>query len=255
MSKEKEIQEALLENWLIQIAVLIGSITRRLCNPESPDDVAKECQKKLEDKLTEEEIKILCKMFPVQSVMDFTEYAAQKRGLFAASVKGDPLFRQAYVARVMAEGVGDETFVENICVPEGDQTDQLAAQRQQQMEMGAFQVAAKLSTGIPVLPFDNDWIHMQTLKPGLLALLQSKQLQVLQVALNHYAAHYAAGVNKKTIPKEQINAEKSFIAAVEDQMNAIQQQQQIQAKAQQAQAEAQQAASTIVGAEQINAAA
>lgn len=213
MSKEKELQEALLENWLIQCALWIGTTTRRLCNPDSPDEIAQECQEKLLEKLTPEEIMIMIRQFPIKSVMDFTEFKAQQRAMFAQAVIGNPQFRQSQVARVMAEGAGDERFVQAILIPEGDQTDVLAAQRAQTLEYSAMLSGEQ----VPVLPIDNDWTHMQTLKPKLNEMLMSDQpnLPVAQSVLQHYAAHWAQGVSKKTLPNEAINEEKQFIAAAE----------------------------------------
>ncbi len=231
LAKERELQEALLENWLIQFAVVIKTMTKRLCNPESPDDIAKELQKKLLEFLTAEEIKILSNDVPIQSVSEFTEYAASKRGAFAQSVMGNALFRQGVAARIMAEGVGDTRFVNEIVKPDGDQSDEIRAQHEQKLENTALMSGQEM----PVLDNDNDWVHMQTLKPGLTKLLQDQNAGVAQIALQHYSAHFAQGVAKKTLPKDQINAEKGWIAAVEKNIAALQEAAQI--KQQQAQAE------------------
>ena len=229
-AQERELREALLENWLIQFAHLMRTITKRLVNPDSPDPVARETIEKLLAKLTPEEIAMLAAQFPVKSVMDFTEFKAQQRGAFAANVMNNPLFRQSVAARYMAEGVGDESFVDSLVLPEGDQNDMLAAQRQQILENAA------LATGqpVPVVTSDNDWVHMQTLKPVLTQAVQGgMQPAILEIGLQHYAAHWQQGVAKKTIPKDQINEEKSFIASVENAINALKEQ---AALAQQAQA-------------------
>jgi hypothetical protein len=234
MSKEKELQEDVLENWLIQFAVVVKTISRRLAKKGSPDEVAKKFRQTLLKKLTEEEIDLLVNVFPVQSVIDFTEYKAQQRALFAASVKGDPLFRQAQIARVMAAGAGDERFVNDITVPEGDQSDQTKAARDQLVENASI----ALGQPTPVVSYDNDWVHMQTMKPGMDLLLKSGNVKTATIALRHYASHYAQGVAKKVIPQEEINSEKSYVAAVEKQIQALQQREQIQQQGQAAQQQA-----------------
>jgi hypothetical protein len=99
---------------------------------------------------------------------------------------------------------------------------------------------------VPVLPNQNDWVHMQTLKPILGAALASDQpdLKSASAGLQHYAAHWSQGVNKKTLPKEQINEEKKWIAAAEKALVAHQERaalaQQAMAMEQQAMAQAQQ---------------
>lgn len=221
MAQEKELREALLENWLIQFAHLMRTITKRLVNPESPDPVARETLEKLLAKLTPEEIAMLAAQFPVKSVMDFTEFRAQQRGAFAANVMNNPLFRQSVAARYMAEGVGDESFVDSLVLPEGDQNDMLAAQRQQILENAAL----AMGQPVPVVTSDNDWVHMQTLKPVLTQAVQGgMQPAILEIGLQHYAAHWQQGVAKKTIPKDQINEEKAFIASVENAINALKEQ-------------------------------
>lgn len=247
LSQERELKEDVLENWLVQIAVIVRTITKRLARPGSPDETAKKFRETLLEKLTEAEIELLVNQTPVQSVIEFTEYRAQQKGLFAASVKGDPLFRQSQVARYMAAGVGDERFVQDIVVPEGDQSDQTKAARDQLLENASL----ALGQPTPVVASDNDWVHMQTMKPGLQLLLQSGNVATAQLALQHYTAHWAQGVAKKVIPSEQINAEKGFISAVEKQIQALTERQQIQQKTAAAQQQATQQAQQMVAAEQL----
>lgn len=247
MSKEKELQEAMLENWLIQWATVVGTISKRLCRPDSPDSVAMKTRETLLAKLTEEEIQMLANQFPVKSVIDFTEYKAQQRAMFAQSVVNNPLFRQSEVARVMAEGAGDERFVQSLVLPDGDNTEQLAAQRQQMLENSAMAIGQM----VPILPSDNDWIHMQTLKPNITQLLGSQQpnTKLIQIALQHYAGHWEQGVAKKTLPKDAINDEKSWIAAAQSALNALLEREHIQQQATQAQQQAAAQAEQIVNAE------
>lgn len=247
MSQQKELQEALLENWLIQWAYTMKTITRRLCDPESTDEVARGVVERLLTKLTAEEIAMLASQFPVQSVMDFTEYKAQQRAAFAVSVVNNPLFKQSVVARVMAEAAGDETFVKSITIPEGDQTDVLTAQRAQTIESAAMDAGKP----IPVVQSDNDWVHMQTLKPDIAATLDTGNVQVAEIKLNHYAGHWQAGVAKKTIPPDQINAEKSFIDAVMKNIEAQKEATAIQQRSQQAMAEAEAQAQQLVASGQV----
>lgn len=236
MLKEKELQEALLENWLIQWAEVMKTITKRITNPNSLDPVAKATVAKLLEKLTPEEIMMLTNQFPVKSVIDFTEFRAQQRGTFASSVMNNPLFKQSAVARIMAEGAGDEAFVDTILVPDGDQTEQLTAQRTQTIE----NTTLATGTPVPVLPSDNDWLHMETLKPVIMANLTGQQpnSQIAEIQLQHYAAHWESGVGKKTLPKDQINSSKSWIASAEKAIMALKEQAAVQQQHQQAVAQA-----------------
>jgi len=242
LSKEHELQEDSLENWLSQFAWLIRAMTRRLARPDSPDPVAQSYRNTLLQKLSEEEIDYLCNQAPVVSIMEFTEYRAQQRAMFAASVKGDPLFRQTQVARVMAAGVGDERFVNEIVVPDGDQSDVMEAQRQQLTENAALAIGQS----VPVIPKDNDWVHMQTMKPGLDQVVKSGNVPLAQVALEHYTGHYSQGVAKKQIPPDKINEEKSIIALYARMLEEVQKRAAIQQQHQQASAQADQVAQHLV---------
>ncbi len=246
VAKERELQEALLENWLIQFAVVVGTITKRLLKKGSPDKTAKGIRKILLEKLSDEEINILAQQFPVQSVADFTEYAASRRGAFCQSIMGNSLFRQNVAARIMAEGVGDTRFVDELVKPDGDQQDEIAAQREQILENAAMLTGQN----VPVLATDNDWVHMQTLKPGLMQQLQQGNLKGSQIGLQHYAAHWSQGVDKKTLPKDQINPEKSWISQAEKHIEELQKAEQIKQQTEQAQQQAAQQAQMIVQAQQ-----
>jgi hypothetical protein len=230
VAKEKELQESLLENWLIHFAFFMRTWTRRACNLKSPDKTAKSLVKRLRERLSDEEIGLLSDQNPVQSVIDFTEFRSQQKAAFAQSVAGNPLFRQNIIARTMAGGVGDQQFVEAICVPEGDNSDQIKAAHDQMVENAAL----ALGMPVPVLVTDLDWVHMQTGKPSLMAVIQQGNSKVAELGLQHYAAHYAQGVEKKQVPKESINEEKKWIAAAEKAIQALQQRDQIQQQAQQA---------------------
>jgi hypothetical protein len=106
--------------------------------------------------------------------------------------------------------------------------------------------ALALGQPVPILPQDADYIHMQTMKPGIMQTLQSGNADIASVALQHYAGHWSQGVNKKQIPDEAINSEKAWIAAVEKQITTIKEGKQIEAQKQQAIAQAEQQAQEIV---------
>lgn len=223
MTQEKEVSDDAVEHCLSQVAYLIDAICRRLGNPESINVKAVEVMAELKKKLTDDEIAYLIKQPQTKSVTQFTPMAAQSRAQFAASYIGNALFKQVELAKIVAEGVpfGGTGLADTTVIQDGDQTETMAAQRQQILEMNAFM----LEKDVPVLITDNHWVHMQTLKPDLIKGIQAKMIGPAKPALRHYIAHWTAGVSQKVLPDEAINAEKSFIADSEKAIAAIEQQQ------------------------------
>lgn len=234
MQKEQEIQQALLDNWLMQVARLISAMTSRLCDPLSPDPVAKKCLERLKQYLTDEEIDMLAKQPALSSITEFTQFAAQQRAMFAASKANNPLYNQRALELVQAEAAGGMHFAEYVLLPEDDQSMVMAAQRQQVLENAAMAQGMP----VPVLPQDNDWIHAQTMEQPMMQVLQAGNFPVARIGLQHYVAHYTQGVAKKLWPKDQINPTKQKIAQYEKALmegeQAAQQQQAQEQMAQQA---------------------
>ena len=268
ISAEEQVQQDVLENSLKQVALVIANMTRRMLDPDSDDEYGSAVRKKLLGDnvgwlkslwnkarrsiklleaitppppiaLTEEELEILINQPVIQSVADFTEYAAGQRGAFAASVQNNPLFNQSAVARYMAAGVksAGQAFVDAICVPEGDTSTLTAQQRQQSIES-----ATMLTTQqpLPVIPTDNHFAHWGILEPQLEQAIQSGAIKPAAAGLQHLSAHFAAGQSTKTWPPDQINSSKAKLAQLQRALEAKAQEQQ-QAQAQQAAQQQQQA--------------
>jgi hypothetical protein len=270
IAKEAEVQKDVLECWLKQVALVIGEMTRRMLNPDSDDDYAQAVRSKLlgEDanwfkkmfnrvwekaadvsmlekiippapvRLTEEELQILVHQPVVQSVTEFTEFAASQRAAFAASVQNNPLFNQTAVARFMAGGVPNAgaAFVSEIVVPEGDTTSLTAQQRQQQIESSVMLVTGQ---PVPVVITDAHVVHYDALVKPLEQAIMGGLIQPAQAGLQHLSSHYAAGVQQKIWPPERINTDKAQLArlqkALEAKMAEVQQQQAMQQMGQQRQ--------------------
>jgi hypothetical protein len=254
--KEQEVQRDTLESWLKQCALIIGQMTKRMLDPESNDEYAQAVRAKLlgenvswfkkmfhriwekstnikglEDiippapvRLTEEELAILVHQPVVQSVTDFTEWAAGQRAAFAASVQNNPLFNQEAVARYMAAGVpsAGASFVDSIVTPTGDTTSITAAARQQLMENSAMMLGME----IPVVVLDNHVVHLETLKQPLEQAIQGGLIQPATNGLKHAAAHLSAATATKTIPGSAINTWKSWLASMQKAIEAKTQEQQ-----------------------------
>lgn len=253
ISAEEAVQQDVLENSLKQVALVIANMTRRMLDKDSDDEYAQAVRKKLLGDnvgwlkslwnkarrsikllekitppppiaLTEEELDILINQPVIQSVSDFTPYAAQQRGAFAASVQNNPLFKQDAVARYMAAGVpsAGQAFVDSIIAPQGDTSTEAAQQRQQEMESASMFILAK---ALPVVPLDNHFIHWNVLEPQLEQTIQQGLVKQATAGLLHLSAHYASGVANKTWPPDQINSAKARLGQLQRAIEAKTQEQ------------------------------
>ena len=274
-AKEEETKRDILESSLKQDALIIAEMIRRLLDPDSDDEVGNDAREELLGKkagvfdrmlasvktlmrdkvklleklippppisLTEEEITLLVNQPVVQSVTDFTEYAAGQRAAFAASVQNNPLFNQSAVARFMAGGVPNAgyNFVDAIVTPEGDTTSITVQTRQQLIE----NTSMMMGQAVPVAVTDAHQVHLDTIKQPLEQAIQGGLIQPAQAALDHAMAHFAAGSSTKTLNPTTINQWKSWLASMQKAIEAKtleqQQLQQAQQQLQQVQAQSQQ---------------
>lgn len=218
-AQEQAIKEDNQESWLKQVAIITTQMSRRALKEDSNDPEAQELRKLLLGKvpegwpeppvsLTEKELEIFLNQPAIQSVSQFTEYAASKRGAFAASVSQDPRFRPVVGARYMAAAAGDDAFVESMVVPEGDTSSVTAAQRAQLQENAVMLLGIEQ----PVLVQDFHQVHLDTLKEPLNQAIMNGLIQPATLALTHAGAHYSAGVSTKTLNPDTINKWKSQLA-------------------------------------------
>lgn len=250
-AREQAIQQDALESWLKQVALVIAEMTRRMLDKDSDDEYAQGIRKKLlgdnvgwmtktlgklSEKitilkriippppvmLTEEELDILVNQPAVRSVTDFTEFAAQQRAAFAASVQNNPLFNQAAVARYMAAGVPNagDAFVESIVVPEGDTTSITAAARQQQIESATMLTTQQ---SLPVVVTDAHVTHFDTLVGPLQQAIMAGAIGASKAGLAHLSGHYAAGTATKVWPADRINSDKAVLAKLQSALEAKEQ--------------------------------
>lgn len=224
VAQQQEVARELLEVLMQQYAFITQAQTKRLCDKDSPDAVAKKVRKTLLEgrngvALTEEEIDLLVNQPSIQSVVEFTSYAASQRGAFAASVKGDPRYNQTVAARMAAEAVpgGGIRFADEICVPGEDNTVVTVQTRQQLLENGAM----VLGTPMPVAVTDAHQIHLDAIKQPLEDAIKNGLLEPAKLGLAHATAHFEAGSAQKTLNKDTQNDTKAWIAAMQRAIEAL----------------------------------
>jgi hypothetical protein len=227
VQREDEIRNAILENFLMQFGMLTHSMERRLTDPDSTDKVAKEVMKTLKKKLSTEEIKQLRDSEPTETIIAFTDIVVKQQAAFLQSKTQGPnsqMYDQFQIEQFISQAMVGLDLASVVLPPGEDQNKVIAAARQQLIE------GTTLGNGapVPVLPTDNHWVHMQTLKPAMNGILQQAsqdpaKIPISQNILQHYTTHYELGVEAKTIPKDQINPEKRLIAEWEKVIESAQQ--------------------------------
>ena len=234
MAQQDQVALANLDNYLKQFALIVKEITRRLCDPTTNDVVAKSVMAKLAARIQIDEIIAFIASPVCKSIADFTPAGKQNKAQFAMSQMNNPAYKASELAKIAADAVGGVRFSDAIVVGEGENMDSLAQQSKQLIENTTLAMGVPL----PVLAADNDYIHMQAMKQPMQEILNTGNIQIAQLGLAHYSAHYIAGLSKKVIPKDKINAEKSFIAQYEKavkqvaEQHAAMQQQQMQQQGQ-----------------------
>lgn len=253
LQQEAELKQDVLQMWLSQFAWVMHAITKRLLDKESDDEMAVRLRKHLKGEenwwaatktkltkvleklgiqlsnkiaLSDDEIDLLVDQPVIKAVTDFTPYAAQQRAAFAAAVFQNPglapLFNQAQLARLIAEGVpgGGARLAEAVCISQDDPSQQTAQQWKQKVE----NTSMSQGQDMPVIPSDNHMVHVAELKPFVEAMIQTGATKQAGAGARHLAAHYAAGVATKTIPPDQVNALKSYVAKIEQAVQAAEEQ-------------------------------
>lgn len=222
LQQQQEVERDLLECWLKQVAQVVQMMTKRLCDKDSPDVTAKKVRETLTDgkdgvALTNEEIDLLVNQPAVQSVTDFTQFAASQRGAFAASVKGDVRFNQTTAARMQAEGVpgGGIRLADEMVLADGDNTLITVQARLQLLENTTLLV----SGDVPVSITDNDDVHLATMKGPMDEAIKGGLLEPAQRALRHASAHFESGSSKRTL--KDVNAVKAQVAAWQKAVEAL----------------------------------
>lgn len=210
-AREEEIRNSMLDRWLTQFALLTYMMAKRLCNTKSQHKEAKDVLAKLKKRLSSEEIEQLVESCALQNVLEFTEIITQRRAQFAQSVRGNPYYDQSQVERMICEAAVGTELARQLMPPKQDQAVLAEAARQQMFENSAI----KDQMDVPVTPTDNDYVHMETMKQPLVLMIQQGNVEVAQLGLKHYQAHYDQWVAKKAEPKDQRNPEKKFIRSLE----------------------------------------
>ncbi len=187
-------QAAFLARAASQHAKLVANIQKRLLDPDTLDDTAKEVQRALkeDDGLSEVEIKYL-RDCPVAEVVEGPIEARNAKVIAAgAALKGDPNFDQYILSNQVATAMVDPVFTKDVMLPEASvQANEIEGSRQQLQENEAMIAGAPM----PVSPRDMHPAHLKVMfgemRQGIPSVVQGdpKVMDAMNLMLHHGDAH------------------------------------------------------------------
>ena len=221
--REEQGQDVRVSRFLEQFSDMIGTIQRRLCDPETMEDDAKAMQEELLQAMTREEIDELAKQPSSGTVKDLTPIQRQLLVALAAEKKGNPLYnqRQLEVEDLTARVSSD--LAEKLLLPDNDPTEMAEQDRMQNLEL----LLLAHGQSVPVSPRDNHMIHLQVLMPAaeqMAGQMQQGQFptQSLEAVLAHINEHYNNAVQQGVKP-DKLREIAAFVKKIGPAIQALQQ--------------------------------
>ncbi len=201
--REEENRDTRISRFLEQFTDLVALMQRRICDPSTEDEDAKEAQRQLKEFLTPEEIKAFKESPVASTIRDLTPLQRQLIVQIATEKRGHPLYNQRQLeVEDLTNRVGAD-FANRVLLPVNDPTEQAEQQRAQQLELSLL----LQSQPVPVSPRDNHLIHLNILKPvaeqTAMAIMQGQvDTNVLEALLTHITEHYNAAQGAGTQAEE-----------------------------------------------------
>lgn len=202
--REEEQQDVRIARFLEQFVSLIGTMQRRLCDPETIEEDAKAMQEELLKHMTREELNELANQPVAGTVTDLTPLQRQLIVSLAQEKRGNPLYNQRQLEVEDLTARLNSEFAERVLLPENDPTQQAEQQRLQQMELMLIQTGAQ----VPVSPRDSHMIHLDMLMPIAEQLASSimqgqGETEQLEPIIAHIAEHYNRAL-EQGVPKDKL---------------------------------------------------
>jgi hypothetical protein len=210
-------------------------------NPDSVDRVAQEAQQEALTKVSIDEMVLWANQPPRVSLMDFTQAHTQEILAFTSTKIQNPHYNQYEIEKLQSTSAVGTEITDQILIEQPDQNEQNVAVHAQLMELTTLEQGKPL----PILPTDNDLVHMEVLQgeadengmfsQGAIAqAMQQGNEAGLQAMLQHYEMHAEAAKEKGTLGEgeNQVKAFGKQIQEAMQQMMEMQQANQMQAMGQ-----------------------
>lgn len=235
--REEEGRDNIISRFLTQFASMVSTLQKRMCDPKTADDDAKEMQERLLMVMTREELDMIAKRPVAETVRDYTELERQQVVLAAQEGRGNSLYNQKELERRKLTAQISEEFANAVLLPDEDPTETAEQTRLQMMEL---LIIAGQGAEVPISARDNHTVHLSVLLPAMEAAApaaaQSPQgAAILKAMFLHAKGHFDAAVQAGA-DKNEMKPVGELLSQIE---GAIQQLDQVEA--QQAQLAAQQA--------------
>lgn len=212
-SREEETRDNIISRFLSQFATMMTTAQKRLCDPHTNEDDAKEMQKRLLEVMTREELTLLAKQPVAEAVKDYTNMERAQIAIIAQEAQGNPLYNQREVQFRKVSAQINEEFANAVLLPEPDPTVKAEQTRLQQLEL---LILVGQGSPVNVSPRDNHLVHLEILHPAMEAAATdavssgAQGLQVLHVLFEHAMAHFQMAESQGAEP-EKLAPEKEFL--------------------------------------------
>lgn len=228
---QNEANSTVMDTILTEFQILSGMIARRLCNPFSPTQEAKDFMGKLtQGGLSPQDIATLAGQSPTMNRIDFDEEIEKGKAAFLQTLRGNANWDQAKIERYLGDTVLGPELTANFLLPTPDQNMTAENTTKQLLEN------PQLTAGVPmpVAPKDNHAVHMlnmqgqQNPQTGqwsgpISQAIQRGNMPGANMLMAHYATHLQTGQNEKSLGALE-NGQKAFLGAMQKMYAKAQQQ-------------------------------
>jgi hypothetical protein len=199
--REEENRDSKIVRFLEQFKLMLTTMQRRSCDPDTNEADAKEFQKRLLTRMSREEITELSEQTVAETIADLTPMQRQMVVSIAQEKAGNPLYNHRQLEVEDLTSRVDEEFAKRVLLPDQDPTMTAEQTRTQQFEL------ALITSGqaVPVSPRDDHLTHLGVLMPVAeqigQALMEGQiETNVFEALLAHMNEHYNYAKTFKAAP-------------------------------------------------------
>lgn len=232
--RQELITKGNLKRYIDPISQVMSIIVRRLLKSGSPNAYAKDFQANLKKRgFTQEDIDMIKGARNTGKIEDILGNTATNTQIIFTEFRGDPEIDQEKLKFRRISSVLDVDTAEDLLLTNEDQTKQIEAERQQELELTTIMTGKP----VPVSPRDNHEIHMEFLLKDIGTKVQAQahnfnpqEIPILKLEVQHVSEHGNFLLQDKTKKKISQQLMERTKAAVEG-INTLEKQKNTLAKA------------------------